>query len=175
MYALQVLLFVFIGVTAGLVLYVIRNKDMIMMARVRRQIESVRRHYLKTRADAIQDNLRSHELIVYLDKELDDSHEEQRLLYKKNNMFYGHYPETSLQRVWLKGHDVSLSIELTRELVHHFCISRLLLFQVQLDRSQDISMLIIRALYRLMIPRLDSTAMKEKRRVARLKEEEQQH
>lgn len=157
---------VFVIVTATIVVVGSMYKGYKQELRIYKKLELERRAYLKAEGKAIQHSLAQYQLTIYLDEELDATHEKARQEYERMGMDYFYYPEKSYELVRLQGHRLMMNKPLAYEIIGEFCLQRyLLLDNMLLDAGLTRHTLseIIHTLYLLLKPKLDITTAKQQR------------
>jgi len=166
LWILSVLLF--IAVTGSMMFFLRSKEDVIRRWCFRRHHRLEREDYIRCHGDELMSALTKHQLTIYVDKELDEAHEEGERKYTAMNMAYLYHMEKSYETVRLEGHLMPFNDQFARLLIHQYCLPRWWLITQLCKRG---SALVLPYLYQLMQPRIDRETRPDQRAQMKAREE----
>lgn len=157
----------FIGGVAAMMAYLKSKEDDIQRWRLRRHHRREREDYVATHGDELMSALTRHQLIIYIDTELDEAHDKAAREYARMNMDYLYHLEKSHELVRLEGHQMPFNDQFAQLLIHRYCMPRWWLI-TQLCKSG--SSLVMPYLFQLMKPRIDRETRPRQRALIKARE-----
>ena len=142
-----------VGITP-LIFFVKSREAVIKRWLTRRSHYYERQQYVTVHHQELMASMVEHQLTVYIDDELDESHRLAEEKYAQEGLEYLWYLEKSDELTRLTGHTMPFNNEFTQRLINAYCLVR-----YQLLREVCVfprCMLVIYYLYQLLQPRINS-------------------